>query len=178
MNSTIPPGDPGGLVTPLSVSIPAGEAITSVSVLFNILHPFTEDLIINLKAPNGQVLNLVNRRGTEPSNDNFLDTVISSRATDRLSAGTSPYTGTFRPDAVVGVGPTTAISTASYFFPLYSQPSGLWFLGIRDVASSNAGVSAEPGILTNWSITVNYGIAPAQTDTVVTVESAVVDCRT
>lgn len=166
----IPNNTPNGLVTPIAVSLPAGRFINSISVLFNIQHAYTEDLIINLKAPNGAVINLVNLRGLDPLNNNFVNTVISSTASTRLTDGTSPFTGTFLPDAVVPtVAPTGAIATTNNFNSLYTQPNGQWFLGVADV------LPVDDGVLTNWSITINYGSAPASSDVVV--EPAVVQVK-
>ena len=70
------------------------------------------DMEINLKAPNGKVLNLFNRHGE--MGDNMVNTVISSQGTAALSTGVPPFTGTFMATATTNVGPTGYLSNAFY----------------------------------------------------------------
>ena len=120
-----------------------------MSVTFNIVHTYDSDLIINLKAPNGQVLNLVNMQGL--SGDNFINTVISSTATVSVNTGSAPITGTYSPSTVVPTGaPTAFISTTGVYTQLFSQPSGSWIFAVADIESFDV------GILQNWAITFNY----------------------
>jgi len=111
-------------------------------------HTWVSDMSINLKAPNGQILNLVNRRGG--SGDNFTNTTISSASTTALTSSSAPFTGTFAADAALNVGPTGQASTATNFAALYSVGTGNWTLWMRDHAAGDIGT------LTNWSITINY----------------------
>ena len=56
-------------------------------------------MVIALKAPNGQIINLsalLNR--TNAAGANFTNTVISSAGTVAQNAGTAPFTGTFKAD--------------------------------------------------------------------------------
>ena len=134
-------------------AVPAGATITGVSVNFNITHTFDGDLRINLKAPNGNVLNLVNRRGG--SGDNFTNTTISSAGVTAIASGTAPFTGTYLPDAASAVGPTAFVSNVTTFPSLYNIPNGDWTLAIND----NAG--ADIGTLTSWSIDITYTLPNA-----------------
>ena len=144
----IPDFNPAGISHSLPVTLPAGATITGVSVNFNMTHTWLADMVVNLRAPNGQILNLVNRRGG--SGDNFVNTNISSASTTSLATGSAPFTGTFAADAAAGVGPTTFVSTATNFAALYSVANGDWTLGMRDYAGGDLGT------LTGWSITFNY----------------------
>jgi subtilisin-like proprotein convertase family protein len=144
----VPDFNPAGATHSLPVTLPAGATITGVSVNFNMTHTWLADMVINLRAPNGQILNLVNRRGG--SGDNFVNTTISSASTTSLATGAAPFTGTFAADAAAGVGPTTFVSTATNFAALYSVANGDWTLGMRDYAGGDLGT------LTGWSITFNY----------------------
>ena len=105
-------------------------------------------MVFNLKAPNGQILNLFNRSGG--AGVNFTNTTISSTGTAALA--TAPFTGTFAAAAAIGVGPTGQLSTAANFAGLYSTGTGDWTLWMRDYAGGDVGT------LTNWSITFNYTI--------------------
>ncbi|MFN8250648.1 MAG: M36 family metallopeptidase [Ferruginibacter sp.] len=149
----IPDGNAAGTSTSLTVSgVPATAVGSSASVLFNISHTWDGDLTLFLKAPNNQVLNLVNQRGG--SADNFVNTVISSTATTPIASGAAPFTGTFLPDGNTGApAPTGFTPTATTFAPLYAtagQLNGVWSFGARDVASLDAGT------ITSWSLTLNY----------------------
>jgi subtilisin-like proprotein convertase family protein len=148
INLSIPDDNYAGISSTLTVNA-AGRVVASVSVTFNIVHTFDRDLIINLKAPNGQVLNLVDRKGG--GGDNFINTVISSTATVSVNTGSAPFTGTYSPSAVVPtLAPTAFISTTGVYTQLFSQPSGSWIFAVADIEADDV------GILQNWAITLNY----------------------
>lgn len=146
-------------------TIPAGAIITKIAVRFNLAHTYCGDVLMNLKAPNGQILNLVkyltgtgNQAGAYP-NTGFVNTVISSTGTVALSTVTAqPITGTFRADAInnpiAGVtvqNPAGFVSNAAAFIDLYSVPNGDWTLALAD------GGPADVGTLTSWSMDITYG---------------------
>ena len=141
-------------------TVPEGATVTGVSVNFNATHTFDGDLMFNLKAPNGNILNLVNRRGAD--GDNFVNTTISSSATTAVSTGTAPFTGSFMPDATNAVGPTGFVSNVTAFSSLYSVPNGDWTLAIRDNSAT------ETGTLTSWTVTISYTLPPGAVFTPVT----------
>lgn len=146
---TIPDNLSTGATSTINVSaIPADAVITGVSVNFNVTHTYDGDLILNLRAPNNNIINLVNRKGG--SGNNFTSTVISSSGVTSLSSGSAPFTGTFAPDAANGVGPTSNVSNVTAFSSLYSTPNGNWILSGRDAANG------DEGILTSWSVTITY----------------------
>lgn len=152
----IPDNNAAGVAHTIPVTLPASSVVTKVTANFNITHTWDSDLSINLVAPNGQVLNLVNRRGG--SGDNFTNTTISPTATTAIASGSAPFTGTFLPDAAIGAGSTSFASTAANFAALYSVGSGDWKLVLRDHAGGDVGT------LTGWSLTFEYGaLIPAVT---------------
>lgn len=151
----VPDANTAGITTPLTVALPAGASITSMSVNFNMTHTFDGDMTFNLVAPNGAVYNLVNRRGL--AGDNFVNTTISSTSLTPISGGVAPFTGTFSGDGAIGVGSTGFPSSVATFSGLYSVPNGTWRLDMRD----HAGL--DFGILTSWSLTFNYNILPIAT---------------
>jgi subtilisin-like proprotein convertase family protein len=128
-------------------------AVQSISVNFNITHTFDGDVIINLKAPNGNIFNLVNRRGG--GGDNFTNTIISSTSASPVSGGAAPFTGTYSADAANGVGIAPNQSNVTAFSSLFSTANGTWSLIVTDHAGGDVGT------LTSWSITLNYAIPDA-----------------
>lgn len=152
---TIPDNLSTGATSTISVSgIPADAVVTGVSVNFNISHTYDSDVILNLRAPNSNVINLVNRRGG--AGDNFTNTTISSAGVTAVSSGSAPFNGTYLPDAAIGVGATSNISNAAAFSSLYGSPNGNWVFSGRDVANG------DEGIITSWSVTITYTL-PAVT---------------
>lgn len=156
----IPDNNVTGINHTLAVAgVPAAAVITGLSVKFNITHTYDGDLIIVLKAPNGQILNLdYFLTATGNPGTNFVNTVISSAGTTALSAGTAPFTGTFKADAQTTAtfgptGPTGFSATTNSWGALYTtggSVNGNWTIAIYD------GGAIDVGTLTNWELTVNY----------------------
>lgn len=156
----IPDNVATGINTTLSVAgVPTGATVTGVDVVLNITHTYVSDLIINLKAPNGQIANLskfITATGAE--GENFVNTMITSDVTaPELSSGTAPYTGVFKADLIntaVGTGavqgPAGFTANAATFNALYTVPNGTWTLAMAD------GGPADLGTLTGWSIIIRY----------------------
>jgi subtilisin-like proprotein convertase family protein len=149
----IPDNTPAGISHTIPVSgIPAGATVIGVSVTINKLaHTFDGDLIINLQAPNGKILNLMNQEGL--GGDSLISTTISSTGTTPFAAGAAPFTGTFAPDAIPANPPTGFDQSVTSFPGLYSQATqgnGNWTLAIRDNAF------LDNGILRSWTISVTY----------------------
>ncbi len=142
LNQSIPRGSYRN--SSLNVSgIPVGAVITGVSVTFNISHSRTGDLGIYLQAPNGRILNLVNRRGT---GSNFTGTIISSNSSTLITSGVNPYSGTYAADRMM-----TGVANTNTWGNLYAPSSGNWQLRIQDFRRN-----IDNGVLQNWSITVYY----------------------
>lgn len=123
-------------------SIPAGAIITGVDVNFNITHKRTSDLRVFLKAPNGEILKLVNRRG---NGENFTNTIVSSNSSNPFTNNGNPFTGTYAADRNSG-----QIATTTNWGDLFSATNGNWTLSVRDFIDGNSGT------LSNWSITIFY----------------------
>jgi subtilisin-like proprotein convertase family protein len=121
-------------------------------------HSWISDMVINLQAPNGKVLNLFNRHGGR-GGTNLVNTVVSSTSTSKFSNGSAPFTGTFSATAEVNVGPIGYKSNAANFTALYSTTPYLgnnnyWVLAIRDSEIRDI------GILTSWAIAFKYSSHP------------------
>ena len=171
----VPPNPPA--VYPATTSsvnvagIPAGATITNVRVTMNIPHGSVSDLVITLKAPNNNVLNLdASISQTWGAGANLTNTVISSAGSTALGAGAPPYTGTFKADAVGATfnmagftwpgGPGGYVPNVNNFPALYSTPNGTWTLAMYDNSSGGTGT------LNNWSIAIDYTLGVAATHAV------------
>jgi subtilisin-like proprotein convertase family protein len=147
---SIPDNNPAGVTNAIAVSgIPAGAVITNIAVNFSISHPADGDLVLNLKAPNGNVLNLVNQKGG--SGANFVSTYIASYpGLPAVPAAGAPFTNMYAPDGVLSVGPTGLVSNVINFAGLFATPNGTWTLAASDAIAGNT------GLITNWTVTIYY----------------------
>lgn len=156
----VPDGNATGILTaPLAVSgIPAGSVIKNVQVKFTMTHTWVGDIVLNLKAPNNQVLNLIgllNNGSGNNSTADFTNTVIDSLSILPMSGAPAPRTNTFRADrftvgaGALGVAPTTT----NNWLPLLGTMNGNWQLAFSDLGAGDVGT------LTSWSLTITY-VAP------------------
>ncbi len=146
--------------SPITVSgIPSGATITGVTVILNgSTTTWTQDMVFNLKAPNGVILNLANARGGS-STAGYVNTTISSSGTAALGLSSAPFTGTFAADmATTGnIGPSGSIPSATSWTSLYSVPNGTWsLLGYWNYTSGS-------GNITGWKINISYTIPATYT---------------
>jgi subtilisin-like proprotein convertase family protein len=153
----IPDNNPAGISSVINVSsLPSGATITGLSVKFSVPnHTWAGDLVVALKAPNGQVLNLdYYLSGTGNPGNGMVNTVISSQnTTNALGSGTAPFTGVFRADrAASGGSPTSMPLTTTSWSALYGPANGTYTLGVFD------GGALDFGTLTAWSVDVTYVI--------------------
>jgi len=162
VNIAVPDNNVAGSANSINVSGLACMTNTSISVQINMSHTRIGDMVFVLRAPNGQVINLdyhLGATGGTGASTGFVNTIISSTGTVPLSAGTNPYTGTFRADAQAGpggfgpAGPTGMIPTSVNWAGLLTSLNGTWTLGFYD------GITSQTGTLTSWclSITTNCG---------------------
>ncbi len=135
--------------------IPAGAVITGASVnIINFGAAWQDDYVINIKAPNGNVLNLINQRGSHTSTVTtlFANTNVSSLGSTSLGTGSGTFTGTWAADAAAGVGATPYTANVTTWPSLYSTPNGTWSLSIyNNTAFSNTVI---PNM--QWSVTLHY----------------------
>lgn len=173
----VPDNTENGVSTTINSVIAFGAFITSISVKLNLPHTYPGDMLINLKAPNGKILNLYKyntAQATGPDavpNGGWFNAEINSTDTTTFRYvptpyryGTLPVPGPYRPDAIntpilsnsgnpIPVqNPTGFISNATKFADLFSVPSGDWTLALAD------GGPEDIGVLNSWSITINYVI--------------------
>ena len=133
----VPPGAPTttvGITTSNLVVSGALGAVQNLTVTLNVTHTFTGDLVLTLISPAGTRVTLSNRRGG--GGDNFTNTTFSDAAATSITAGTAPFSGSFRPEQL--------LSTLDG-----QSANGTWQLEINDAASGDSGT------LNSWSI--SYG---------------------
>lgn len=117
------------LASPLLID---STAIQSVCV--NINHNWVNDLNIWLYAPNGNVLELSTKNGQ--GGDNYHNTCFSPTASQSITTGIAPFSGSWRPE---GSWHTLTNNLNSL--------NGVWRLAVQDA------VSGVNGTLLDWSIT-------------------------
>lgn len=78
------------------VTMPAGSYTGIHSLNFSIAHPRVDNLDIYLLTPNNTVLLISTDNGG--NNANYTNTTISDAATTNISAGTAPFTDSYRPE--------------------------------------------------------------------------------
>jgi len=144
---------PGEANNPITISgIPAGAVITNITVsLLNVNETSDGDLNFNIKAPNGKILNLINRRGS--SGNNFTNTSVTWNGGVSLGTSYAPFTGTFTPDATLYLGPGGNTSNVTSFTSLTSIPNGTWTLYAEDAVDNGSS-----GSIRSWSVTIDYNV--------------------
>lgn len=147
-----PPGSPYESIIP--VSSVAQSTLTDPrnqieSVCLDLNSDWVSDLDISLRAPSGQILELSSGNGG--SDDNFVSTCFTPRASDPITVGTAPFTGDWLPE-----GSWNDLRGATI--------AGNWTLLISDAFGT---LPQEINELLNWSIrfrsvdTLTYQWSPA-----------------
>ncbi len=135
--------------------IPAGAVITGASVnVISFGSQYQDDYVVNITAPNGNRLNLINQRGSHTATVTtlFANTNLSSAGGPSLATGSGTFTGTWSADAAAGVGAAPFAANVTNWTSLYSVPNGTWTLSIYN----NTGFTNVVVPTAQWSITLNY----------------------
>lgn len=159
INLAIPDNTVNGSSSTLAVSgIPSSATITEIRVTFNMTHTWVGDVVMNLRAPNGQVINLIallNGGTGSNASANFVNTSVSSDDTrPAMSGAPAPRTGVFRADKFTTTGvPNGFNTTTNVWAPILpaSTINGNWTLAMADLGPGDLGV------LQDWCITISYG---------------------
>jgi subtilisin-like proprotein convertase family protein len=177
LNLSVPDNTANGISNNIILTgVPANATITNVSVTVNMSHTYPGDMIIHLKAPNGQILNLYkynNGLFTGPVSGNatwgwYGAKVSQTGFTAWSTIAVAPFiynnSTPWRADAINGPvagtliqNPTGFVSNAASFASLYSTGSsanGNWTLAMAD-----GGMPGDIGILASWSLTIDYTTA-------------------
>jgi len=120
-------------VTSAIVVSGVGLTVSDVNVRVNITHTWDADLDVFLIAPDGTRVELFTDVGG--SGDNFTNTVLDDQAATAITAGTAPFTGTFRPEG--------SLATLNG-----KNPNGTWLLELTDDAGTDVGT------INSWSVIV------------------------
>ncbi len=110
--------------------------ILDVNVGLNISHTYDADLEVYLIGPLGTRVELFSNVGG--SGDNFTNTILDDQATDPITSGSAPFTGTFRPEGLL-----SAFNG--------QDPNGIWRLEVID------GAAGDTGTLNNWWLQIWHG---------------------
>jgi uncharacterized protein YjdB len=150
----------GLTAVPSSVTVPplpAGAVITDVSATVNFNSSYLHDYMINLQAPNGKIINLMNQHIPSGAGS-YSNTVISSSSATSLLLSGSPYTGTFAADLTNGIGGSPYVSNTTSWPPLFSVPNGTWTL-----IPYNSYTGTDNATLVSWTLTISYTVPASVT---------------
>jgi subtilisin-like proprotein convertase family protein len=128
----IPDNNPTGVASNLPIAT-TGTVGKVVVRLTNVTHTFDGDLVLTLIAPDNTPVTLVANRGG--SGDNFTNTVLDDAAATAISAGSAPFTGTFRPEQLLSTMSGRAMN-------------GTWQLKAVDNAAM------DTGTINSWSLDI------------------------
>jgi subtilisin-like proprotein convertase family protein len=150
----IPDNTLAGVTNSVNVSgIPAGVVVQNIGIKLNLNHTWVGDISLNLRAPNGQTINLIKslNGGTGLNGtDNFTNTVIDSLSTTQLSGAPAPRTGSFRADKLSSSIPTALPTSTTSWLPLLGALNGNWTIGVCDDFADDFGT------LVSWELQITY----------------------
>jgi subtilisin-like proprotein convertase family protein len=130
---SIPDNNSTGVTSTLTFSGPSAP-IADVNIKFSITHPYDSDLTGYLIGPDGTQVTLFSKVGG--SGDNFTNTILDDLASTSITAGSAPFTGTFKPSP----GLLSSFNGKSAV--------GTWSFKVVDSARRDL------GSITAWSLTV------------------------
>lgn len=107
-----------------TINIPSNLSITDVNVGIDITHSWDSDLDITLTSPSGTIIQLTSDNGGQ--GDNYSGTIFDQQATNMVTAGTAPFSGSYIPEGNLS--------------NLNGQLSGgNWILTVTDDANDDGG---------------------------------------
>jgi len=109
--------------------------VSDVNVTVSITHTFDGDLDVFLVGPTGAQVELFTDVGG--NGQNFTGTTLDDQAALLISAGSAPFSGSYRPEGLL-----------SLFNGL--DPTGTWTLRVTDDAN------LDVGTLVSWSLEISY----------------------
>jgi subtilisin family serine protease/subtilisin-like proprotein convertase family protein len=140
---SVPINDNSTATHTLNVTTVPG-VVLDVNVRVNLTHSYVGDLQLRLvNVASGISIPLATNIGGD--GDNYTNTVFDDEAATAITAGTPPYTGTFRP-----VNLLSAVDGQS--------ANGTWRLQVQDTAAT------DTGTITEWALVFTTGEAAATTD--------------
>ena len=127
-----------------TLTVPDSFAIGTLQVQLSILYATDADIDIFLRAPGGQQIELSTDNGG--SGDNYVNTVFADAAAVSITAGTAPFTGSFRPEQ-----PLSLLSG--------TDALGQWQLRVTD----DTILGGPTGTIQSWSLTFAPAIPEPET---------------
>jgi len=134
-SSSVPIGPNIENTTNSIIYLSDSHVIEKVTTSVNLTHTWDADLDIFLKGPNGTQVELSTDNGT--SGDNYSNTVFDDDATNIITAGTAPFTGSYKPEGLL-----SSFNGLSIL--------GDWTLIIQDDTNNDGGT------LINWGLNICY----------------------
>jgi subtilisin-like proprotein convertase family protein len=125
-----------------SIAVGDVKEVLDVNVLVTVTHPNVGDLELYLVGPNAVEIPLALHRGG--TGDNFTNTLFDDGAATSISAGTAPFTGSFKPES--SLSPLNGILS-----------NGTWSLKVKDL------VAANTGTITTWQLQLTYPVLACNT---------------
>jgi sugar lactone lactonase YvrE/subtilisin-like proprotein convertase family protein len=123
---------PDGKTITSTITLPDSFTIYDLNVVLTIAHGKDSDLTVSLTGPDKTSVTLF--AGVGGSGKNFTGTTLDDEATVSISAGTAPFSGSFKPQ-----NPLSAFDL--------KNSQGTWTLTVSDTAANLIG-----GTLLNWSL--------------------------
>lgn len=150
-DTDIPVNLQGASVISSTITINATGQVSDINVGIDITHERNDELYIYLFSPDFTWIELSLSNGGK--NNNYIATVFDDSAVDAISAGTAPFTGTYKPEE-----PLSNVNGESI--------KGVWSLFIYD----NFGAGEPSGTLNSWYMELTDSALVAQNDYLVTNE--------
>ncbi len=125
------PDGPGGEVIS-TINVTDDYTVADIDVRVTITHTYTSDLQIYLRRTGGQEVRLFFHRGG--AGDNITNCTFDDEAAQPISAGTAPFTGSFRPEQQLSLFDGQDVT-------------GNWMLVVQD------DVGEDVGTIVSWTLT-------------------------
>ncbi len=139
------PGNQHEVYDTLTIVNLASATLTSAhgldSITLNLRYAYDEDLVISLIAPDGTIVQLADKLG---SDSNFTHTCFNMNVINIINDAIPPFTGSYRPEGWIGMVNNGQVG------------NGKWVLHII-----NTTTSANTGTLINWGLYFDTHPAPA-----------------
>ena len=155
ISDDVPLDIPGRGTKTSALTITDAGPITDLNVKLNITHPYDADLDVYLIAPDGTRVELFTDVGA--MGENFVDTILDNEASQSITDGRAPFTGSFRPEGNLA--------------ELYGKDiEGKWSLEVTDDWSSS-----RAGTLNSWSLIISIEVTEPLLPPVIDAEASVPD---
>jgi subtilisin-like proprotein convertase family protein len=118
-----------------TINITTTGAVLDLNVNLTIYHTWDGDISIYLRKMGGSEIDLSSGNGG--SGDNYINTTFDDEATQSITQGSAPFTGSFRPEQPLSTFDNGALN-------------GNWILRIYD------GYSGDTGQLISWCVIAQY----------------------